>query len=485
MSSNPYAAALDGLDLPDPVGAFFDFCRAREAVRVRREDGHPPPWTDDPILQRGRFLNVFREDDRGSRAIARFVAPLGDDLERLAQAFFFARWCNRDTTLDRVPAALLGDPPALRRALLHDVPQPWFNPTAYPVGPITWQGRTIGRLEAATDLFGEIPGFLADALRSAGGQITAATDAINAAFGMHNDFPIFMAVVDVADARPDVIDPGSPVPTGIGAAPFLDRLQAHLGTASHEATCARMIALQADLWPEARRPLQPIDVEYLSCECRKYFSYVLGTKEFTGKNRFQPDTPATLGFDVPPSAVPPAPVPSRIVALAGGPCCGKSTLLGALEAAGYPVHEETAERLLKDGIAAGSTAAALRSDPATWQLGILQRDFALFDSLPPDELRFTDTSFVENLIFARRAGVTLGPNVEPWLQRRRLHRVYLLDRPPDYESTDVRMESRDDAAAIAEGVERAYRDLGYAPRRVPWGPVEERRDFVLADLERA
>ena len=54
---NPYATALDGLVLDDPVSAFFDFCR-------EREKGAPEPWTDNPIFQQGRFLNVFREDDR-------------------------------------------------------------------------------------------------------------------------------------------------------------------------------------------------------------------------------------------------------------------------------------------------------------------------------------------------------------------------------------------------------------------------------------
>ena len=31
-----------------------------------------------------------------------------------------------------------------------------------------------------------------------------------------------------------------------------------------------------------------IDIEYLSCECRKYYSYVNGTKKFEGKNLFTP-----------------------------------------------------------------------------------------------------------------------------------------------------------------------------------------------------
>ena len=61
---NPYAHSLDGLTIEDPVQSFFDYCKKREAVRVKREGGEEYPWSDDPILQKGRFLNVFREDDK-------------------------------------------------------------------------------------------------------------------------------------------------------------------------------------------------------------------------------------------------------------------------------------------------------------------------------------------------------------------------------------------------------------------------------------
>jgi len=104
---NPYATALDGLVLDDPVSAFFYFCRERENIRLEREMGSPKPWTDDPIFQKGRFLNVFREDDRGSKAILRFARSLEKDLSALIHALFFARWCNRQETLGKLSIKIL------------------------------------------------------------------------------------------------------------------------------------------------------------------------------------------------------------------------------------------------------------------------------------------------------------------------------------------------------------------------------------------
>ena len=114
---NPYAAALDGLVLDDPVFAFFDFCREREKIRLARESGTPAPWTEDPIFQKGRFLNVFREDDRGSIAILRFAKNLEQDLPALIHALFFARWCNRQETLAKVSIKILSKPEELRKKL--------------------------------------------------------------------------------------------------------------------------------------------------------------------------------------------------------------------------------------------------------------------------------------------------------------------------------------------------------------------------------
>lgn len=286
--TNPYAAALDGLDLPDPVAAFFRFCRERERVRVNREAGQGPPWTEDVILRRARFLNVFREDDRGTKAVLRFAAAARDSLPRLIHALFFARWINRSTSLDALSVADLDRPAQVRRVLSEQVPQPWNNPHAYPVGPVQWQGRSYEPLEALTELFPRISEELAALVVDAKGDVVSASRAINAQFAMANDFPIFTAIIDVAWFRPDIIDPNSRVPTGIGAVAFLDRLQRHLGLPDHHATSARMIALQAELWPEARRPLHPVDVEYLACECRKYYSYINGTKTFEGRNLFTP-----------------------------------------------------------------------------------------------------------------------------------------------------------------------------------------------------
>ena len=94
---------------------------------------------------------------------------------------------------------------------------------------------------------------MADIIQKSEGNIIRATKSVNKHFKMKNDFPIFMAITDIAWFRPDIINPASPVPTGIGAVAYLDRLQEYLGLDNHELTCQKMIELQKEYWPDAKR----------------------------------------------------------------------------------------------------------------------------------------------------------------------------------------------------------------------------------------
>lgn len=56
------------------VKAFERWMQERELIRVRREDkGREWPWTDDEIMQKYKFTNVHRQDDRVTREYTRLV----------------------------------------------------------------------------------------------------------------------------------------------------------------------------------------------------------------------------------------------------------------------------------------------------------------------------------------------------------------------------------------------------------------------------
>lgn len=86
----------------------------REAIRKKKEAGLREPWTNDPILQKYRFCNVRRSDDRVSKWIIKWILPPSgmnvtvldipefDDWLRFTA---LARWVNWPPTLHKILAA--------------------------------------------------------------------------------------------------------------------------------------------------------------------------------------------------------------------------------------------------------------------------------------------------------------------------------------------------------------------------------------------
>ena len=61
---------------------------------LRKEAGQPWPWTAEPILAAGRFCNVYREHDRGTRWITANVVERFHDDPDLWFAITVARCIN-------------------------------------------------------------------------------------------------------------------------------------------------------------------------------------------------------------------------------------------------------------------------------------------------------------------------------------------------------------------------------------------------------
>ena len=209
-----------------------------------------------------------------------------------------------------------------------------------------------------------------------------------------------------------------------------------------------------------------------------------GTKTFEGKNLFRPGESARLVFDTLDRDTVSELIETQIHVIAGGPCSGKTTVLKALEQAGHSVVTETSQELLEAGIANGQTAQELRADPVGWQQEIFRRDHALFDGLALDEAVFTDTSFIEDLVFGARAGIVIGPKVESWLRRKRYQTVFFLDPLEDYEQSQVRIESHSVAKQISEDVRKEYQRHGYKLVAVPAKSVAERVVFIEAHISK-
>lgn len=82
-----------------PENRFFAYARERHEIYLRRKSGAPAPWTEDPILRKYRFTNVFRELDRTTLWFAKYVRePHTKHVGELLLATVLFRWFNRIET---------------------------------------------------------------------------------------------------------------------------------------------------------------------------------------------------------------------------------------------------------------------------------------------------------------------------------------------------------------------------------------------------
>lgn len=84
----------------------------RERIRKNKEAMLSPPWTDDPILQKYRFCNVRRRDDRVSKWLIGNVLDFYydfDDLMVFIKWTALCRWVNWPPTLGDLLVGGAGD----------------------------------------------------------------------------------------------------------------------------------------------------------------------------------------------------------------------------------------------------------------------------------------------------------------------------------------------------------------------------------------
>jgi alpha-glutamyl/putrescinyl thymine pyrophosphorylase clade 1 len=79
---------------------YWQFASRRQAAFDRRASGKPRPWSDDPIIERFKFCNVFRAADRVSQYMIRTVAcapSTGAAADRLFRIIAFRTFSQVDT----------------------------------------------------------------------------------------------------------------------------------------------------------------------------------------------------------------------------------------------------------------------------------------------------------------------------------------------------------------------------------------------------
>ena len=104
--------------MPSLEAEFVAFIKERHAIYLRRQAGQPKPWTDDPILQRYRFCNVYRELDTVTIWIRQNWREPFTEHRNLWFAMAMARAINWPDTLEEIGFPERWDPTVISNVMV-------------------------------------------------------------------------------------------------------------------------------------------------------------------------------------------------------------------------------------------------------------------------------------------------------------------------------------------------------------------------------
>lgn len=174
-----------------------------------------------------------------------------------------------------------------------------------------------------------------------------------------------------------------------------------------------------------------------------------------------------------------------LYAISGAPCSGKSTLIDYMKELGYETIPEASEILIKQERGAGSDC--LPTNPARnieFQNMVFDKVLELEDEYRDHGTVFCDRSIIDGYAYVLYYDKEPLPIYEK-ISRNRYDKVFILEMLPDYEQTEVRSETREEAKKVDRLIRHAYRKFGYKPIDVPVfakdkeANIEKRASLIL------
>lgn len=164
------------------------------------------------------------------------------------------------------------------------------------------------------------------------------------------------------------------------------------------------------------------------------------------------------------------------IAITGGPCSGKSTLINSLAQRNYQTIPE-ASRIIIERESASNTDCLPWKNLQKFQNTLSQLQLDLENSIN-NGIIFSDRGIIDGHAYSKLDNIIV-PQLIYNFGNNRYHQVFILETIPDYQTDSSRRESLEQAIKIHNRIKESYLEFGYNPINVPFLPPEQRTDFVL------
>ena len=250
----------------------LDYMEERERIRLQKESGETKPWTDDPILQRFRFCNVFRYHDAVTKHYIDWVKPVEDNPALTIFNTMWYRIFNTPGTAEAI--GLVKDqfvPGEMQRAVekrmkKHKI----FNPAYMITNAMSHQPKYLLAIDTFKEIWEDLNKLTADIMSN--GSMEYATKRFSSFF-MYGPFVSYEVATDLSynilSGAPDILTWAN---LGPGAKRGLNRLHRRKLTkpVKERDALAKMHELMLWLQEEFSPSVEIRDVEHTLCEFDKW-----------------------------------------------------------------------------------------------------------------------------------------------------------------------------------------------------------------------
>jgi len=166
--------------------------------------------------------------------------------------------------------------------------------------------------------------------------------------------------------------------------------------------------------------------------------------------------------------------------ITGAPCSGKTAVICGFEQLGFPVVHEVARAFIDEELQKGKSITQIKADIFSFERHILNKKIAIEESLPEDTIVFMDRAVPDSIGYYTLEGLNPEEPIAKSKQRQ-YKKIFFFERL-EFKKDNVRSEDDKIAARLDRLLKESYQTLGYKIVDVPLLPVNERIDFILAQL---
>ena len=177
---------------------------------------------------------------------------------------------------------------------------------------------------------------------------------------------------------------------------------------------------------------------------------------------------------------------SRIV-ITGGPCSGKTTLVRALAARGFPTIPEAAISVIEEKtreLGLEGQAAWRAANREAFQECIIEKQLQLESRELPEGPVFLDRGRLDGVAYCRVHGSAVPASLARACEELPYELIFVLDTLSTFDARrgTGRTSDRRRSLAIRRALIAVYREAGYEPIPVPEMPIGQRVEFLLSRL---